>query len=91
MSVRVRVQGKIVEQFTCDCPDCGTQEHTGDHVDIDMDLTVKSKYHAEHAAEEDLLVTFPQMGDWESYEWEKIKVTVLIDEDGVSTPAEFED
>ena len=77
MSVRVRVQGKIVEQFTCDCPHCKTQEHDGDYIDVDMVLEVDHRHGGEHEAEAKLFDTFVKFNDWESFYWETIEVTVL--------------
>ena len=75
--MKVRVKGKVVEQFSCECPDCNDQEHDGDHIDVDMKLTVDRKLDAEHEAEEKLFQTFEKFNNWESYYWETIEITIL--------------
>ena len=75
--MKVRVQGKVIERFSCECPKCNTQQHDGDHIDVDMELEVDHKHGGEHEAEEKLFDTFENFNNWESYYWETIEITVL--------------
>ncbi len=76
--MKVRVIGRLVEVFSCDCPDCESeQEHIGRERKIDQVVEVENKFNAEHKIETDLFETDVDFNEWESYHWEEIKVKVL--------------
>ena len=77
MSMRVRVQGKVIEQISCDCPKCNDQIHDGDYIDVDMVLEVEQRHDGEHEAEEKLFETFEKFNNWEAYYWETIEISIL--------------